>query len=57
MVNAKTDHPSQEPYISPGKAVQGQARLYCMTGWDDTYQKTLFTRLSATVHRLVQGAA
>jgi hypothetical protein len=56
MVNNETDHLSWEPRISPGKAVQGHANLHSMTGQDDTYQKALFPRLSATIHRLVQGA-
>jgi hypothetical protein len=56
-VNTKMDHPSQESYTPPGKAVQGHTGLYSATGWDDVCQKPLFFHLSATVHRSVQGAA
>jgi hypothetical protein len=55
MVNTKMGHPSQESSVSPGKAVQGHTGLYSATGRDDACQQALYPRLSATVHREVQG--
>jgi hypothetical protein len=43
--------------LPPGKAVQGHADLYSMTGRDDACQQALFPRLSSIIHRPVQGAA
>jgi hypothetical protein len=35
---------------------QGCAGLYSVTGWDNTYQKALYPRMPAIVHRLEQVA-
>jgi hypothetical protein len=34
MVNIKVNHPSWEPYVTPGKAVKGQTSLYSMMRQD-----------------------
>jgi hypothetical protein len=44
----QTVHPGG--FIPHKKAVQGSAGLYSAIGRDDTYQKALYPRLSATVH-------
>jgi hypothetical protein len=40
-----------------GKAGQGHASLYSMTGQDDACQHALFPRLSAIIRMLMQGEA
>jgi hypothetical protein len=57
MDNANMDYPSQESYISFGKAVKGHAGLYSTMRWDNACQKAISPQVSATVHKMVRGAA